>query len=77
MPAAVKKGKGHKGHRSAVKKGYYAAYGHKLDIKKIRARGKRQERIAAARDYPHIGSPSQLRTRAKRARRVAATLESL
>jgi hypothetical protein len=52
-----------KGRRSSKKKPYYQAYRLKYPSKLIRRRADRERRLAAAKEHPEIGSPSQLRWR--------------
>lgn len=42
------KGKGHKGHRSAVKRPYYEKFRARYELKKIARKGKRLANIAKA-----------------------------
>ncbi len=55
-----------KGRRSAKHKTYYANFKAMYTGKLIRRRAKREKRIAAAKEHPEIGSPSQLIERKRR-----------
>ena len=49
--------------RSAKHKSYYEHFDRIYSGKVIRRRGERDKRVAAAKEHPEIGSPSQLRKR--------------
>ncbi len=66
-----------KGRRSSKKKPYYAAYRAKNVGKQIRARANREKRIAAAKEHPEIGSPSQLKHRGIKNKIPRSSIEAM
>lgn len=52
--------------RVGADKAYYTRYKEQYRGKVMRRRADREKRVTAARDFPHIGSPSQIRIRRKR-----------